>query len=98
MSHIPSRSKRSHVPVLALLALALCSVSALAQPKPGEAPPGDRRGPSAEALTACKTLNAGDVCSFSGDRGAASGSCWAPEGRPLACRPNDAPAPAPSRQ
>ena len=93
MSHTPSRSTRSHVPALALLALALCSASALAQPKPGDAPPGDRRGPPAEALAACKTLKAGDACSFTGDRGAASGSCWAPEGRPLACRPKDAPAP-----
>lgn len=93
MSHTPSRSTRSHVPALALLALALCSTSALAQSKPDNPPPGDRRGPPAEALAACKTLKSGDACSFTADRGEASGSCWAPEGRPLACRPKDAPAP-----
>ncbi|MBE0622338.1 MAG: hypothetical protein IH605_17245 [Burkholderiales bacterium] len=93
MPHTLSRSTRSHVPALALLALALCSASALAQPKPGDAPSGDRRGPSAEALAACIALKAGDACSFTDDRGAASGSCWAPEGRLLACRPKDAPAP-----
>lgn len=93
MSNTPSRSTRSHVPALALLALVFCSANALAQPKPDNAPPGDRRGPPAEALAACKTLNAGDACSFTSERGTASGSCWAPEGRPLACRPKNAPAP-----
>jgi hypothetical protein len=30
---------------------------------------------------------------FIDDRGAATVSCWAPEGWPLACRPKDAPTP-----
>lgn len=78
------------VPRLALAALMLCTLGATAQPKPGE---GQGGGPPAEALAACKTTKAGDACSFSGPQGKASGSCWAPQGRALACRPKDAPAP-----
>ena len=90
----PHRSKRSLVTALAAVVVLSCSAAAMAQSAAGEKPPGDRRGgPPAEALTACKSLKAGDACSFSADRGAASGSCQAPEGRPLACRPKDAPAP-----
>ena len=87
------RPARTTLASLAALAIALCSATALAQPKSGEGPPGGRGGPPAEALAACKTLKADDACSFTSDRGAASGSCWAPEGKPLACRPKDAPAP-----
>lgn len=97
MPRTPSHPMLSHVHELTLLALALCSASALAQPTPGDGPRADRPRPPAEALAACKTLKAGDACSFTGDRGAESGSCWAPEGLPLACRPKDAPAPADNR-
>lgn len=51
----------------------------------GQEPP--RQGPPAEALAACKTLASGAACSFTSPRGAEKGSCFAPEGRPLACRP-----------
>ena len=88
-----SRPARPRITALMSVVILFCSAAATAQTRPGEAPPGDRRGPPAEALAACKTLKAGDACAFSSDRGAASGSCWAPEGRPLACRPKDAPAP-----
>ena len=47
--------------------------------------------PPKEAFESCKTLSAGDACSFSSPRGAVSGACWAPEGKPLACKPKDAP-------
>ena len=48
---------------------------------------GERRGPPPEALAACKSLASGAACSFTSPRGAVSGSCFAPEGKPLACRP-----------
>ena len=67
---------------------ALTSI-AVAQPAEG----GGHRGPPPEALVACKSLAAGAACGFSGERGSMKGSCWAPEGKPLACRPKGAPAP-----
>lgn len=86
----PSRPART---ALASLVLALCSAAAVAQPKPGGRSPDARGGPPAEALAACKALKADNSCSFTTDRGEAQGTCWAPEGKPLACRPKDAPAP-----
>lgn len=60
----------------------------LAQPPEGrEGPP----KPPQEAFDSCKSLSAGAACSFSSPRGAVSGACWAPEGKPLACKPKDAP-------
>ena len=76
----------------ALAAGALIGGAALGQPKTDEPPTGGRERPPAEAMAACKTLKAQDACSFNGGRGAVSGTCWAPEGAPLACRPKDAPA------
>ena len=49
------------------------------------------RGPPEEAVLACKSLAAGANCKFEGRRGAMAGNCWAPEGKPLACKPKDAP-------
>lgn len=62
---------------------------ALAQPTEG----GGHRGPPPEALAACKSLAAGAECGFTGERGNVKGSCWAPEGKPLACKPAGAPTP-----
>ena len=73
-------------------AITLLALSAVAQPLPGEGP----RKPPAEALAACKASTAGSDCSFTGPRGAQKGTCWAPEGKPLACRPK-APAEGASR-
>lgn len=70
---------------LLLLAAGQASI-AWAQQGP---PPG---GPSTEALAACQKLSAGAACSFSGQRGNESGTCWAPEGKPLACKPANGPA------
>ena len=78
-----------------LYAMALTSTLLFAQPS--GAPPADgqqqqqRRGPPQEALDACKTLKAGQDCNFTSPRGSVKGTCFAPEGRPLACRPSDAP-------
>ena len=76
-------------------ALALSAGALFAQPSGGQ-PPADgqkqqHRGPPQEALDACKSLKAGQDCNFTSPHGAVKGSCFAPEGRPLACRPKDAP-------
>ena len=87
---------------LLLAGLALVALPGYAQPAPqGQRPgqgqsgqpqgtgqgQGERRGPPPEALAACKALAAGAACQFTSPRGAESGSCFAPEGKPLACRP-----------
>ncbi|MCX7238917.1 MAG: hypothetical protein NTU86_00585 [Burkholderiales bacterium] len=70
---------------------ACCAISA----QPSEGSGGPRR-PPAEALDACKTASSGQECSFTSPRGSVKGTCWAPEGKPLACKPKDAPAGSPS--
>jgi hypothetical protein len=71
--------------------LMLCALAASAQnrpePPPGGAPGKRPRGPSPEALAVCKPLKAGDGCAFTSERGEMKGTCWAPEGKPLACKP-----------
>ena len=52
---------------------------------------GGPRKPPAEALDACKSVSSGQDCSFSSPQGTVKGTCWAPEGKPLACKPKDAP-------
>lgn len=80
---------------LLLLSLLLAATAVSAQGPGGPPPGGEHRGPPPEALAACKTAKAGADCSFiQGDR-TMKGSCWAPEGRPLACRPKDMPPPPP---
>ena len=59
---------------------------------------GQHRGPPPEALAACKSLASGAECGFTAPRGNVRGTCWAPEGRPLACRPNDGPQGAPGQK
>ena len=73
----------------AMIATLSFSCVAVAQPDQGER----RRGPPAEAIAACKSLAAGAACSFNGERGMMKGSCWAPEGKPLACKPSDGTSP-----
>jgi hypothetical protein len=68
-----------------LAALSLVGL-ANAQQRQGD---GQRRPPE-EAFNACKSLAAGTACKFSGERGEMTGSCWAPEGKPLACKPSGA--------
>ncbi|HEY9109476.1 MAG TPA: hypothetical protein VIN58_22600 [Roseateles sp.] len=78
-----------------ICSLLLAALGASAQPQGGPPPPpdGGHLGPPPEALAACKTAKAGADCSFTHEGRALKGSCWAPEGRPLACRPKDAPPP-----
>jgi hypothetical protein len=68
-----------------LLAAFLCSPDLLlAQSLENqEAPP----RPPREALDACKSLSANQACRFNSTHGTVVGSCWAPEGKPLACKP-----------
>jgi len=73
--------------------LAIFSSPGWAADSPGGEAPEPHRGPPPEALAACKTLASGAACGFTGPRGSVTGTCWAPEGRPLACRPNGAPPP-----
>ncbi len=56
-------------------------------------PPPPHRGPPPEALAACQSLASGDACSFTMHDHALTGTCQAPEGRPLACRPSNMPMP-----
>ncbi|WP_083282190.1 hypothetical protein [Hydrogenophaga crassostreae] len=74
---------------LATLTALLACTAVMAQPKSGDGPGNGngRNGPPAEALSACKTAKSGDSCSFSSPNGTVSGSCMAPQGRPLACAP-----------
>jgi hypothetical protein len=76
------RSKLSHL--VCITTLFMVSGLASAQKQGGE-----HRQPPAEALAACKALTSGAACSFTGPRRSVTGSCFAPEGKPLACRPKD---------
>jgi hypothetical protein len=85
---------RGHLGLVAV-ATALLSACACAQPTGGNGRP---PGPPPEALAACKAAAAGTACNFNSPQGAVSGSCWAPEGKPLACKPSKPPAAAPAGQ
>lgn len=58
--------------------------TALSQAPNGE---GQHPGPPPEAIAACKSMGSGAQCTFDSERGSISGTCWAPEGKPLACKP-----------
>lgn len=96
MSPASNQTPRARLAARTLLALAFAGLSAGAiaqsQSNAGNGPPAGQSRPPAEAMTACKTAKSGDSCSFTGQSGAISGTCQAPEGRPLACRPQNAPA------
>jgi hypothetical protein len=81
-------------PLLALvgsLALGLAVAQTQDGQSGGQPPPPPRGGPPPEALAACKSLASGASCSFTSPRGSMTGTCWAPEGKPLACKPAGAP-------
>lgn len=82
-------------PLLGLLAVlaatALFVAAATAQPAPQRSDD-DRPPPPPESLQACASLGAGAACEFKTPRGdTMKGTCWAPEGKPLACKPKDRP-------
>jgi hypothetical protein len=70
----------------AAAAMSFGVLSAAAQPPAG----GGQHKPPAEAIAACKAAAAGSDCNFTDSRGAHKGTCWAPEGKPLACKPKAA--------
>jgi hypothetical protein len=79
------------------------SFGAMAQQQPVGKPPGtsagaEHRGPPPEAVAACKSLASGNACSFKGRDQERTGTCWAPEGKPLACKPKNAQGPAAAGQ
>ena len=84
---------RIHARILALAGLSFIALAAQAQQLPagqdqsGNRPQGEHRKPPPEALAACKSLASGAACNFTSPRGAKAGTCGAPEGKPLACRP-----------
>ncbi len=87
--------KTSFASALALVAAAFAISVFLgnavqAQPAGGNGGP---RPPSQEALAACKSLASGASCSFSSQQGSVTGTCWAPQGMALACKPKNAPMP-----
>jgi hypothetical protein len=73
--------------VCLLTALSFSSGLLMAQSFGGQ---GEPRKPPQEAIDACKSLASGKECGFSSQRGSVTGTCWAPEGKPLACKPNNA--------
>lgn len=81
-------TSKTLIPYTLLSILACSSNLLLAQPAGGrDGPP----KPPKEALDACKSLSAGQACSFNSQQGTVNGICWAPERMPLACKPKDAP-------
>lgn len=70
-----------------LLAALTCSSGLLLAREHQDEP----RMPPKEAFDACKSLNENQECSFISPHGTVQGSCWAPEGKPLACKPKNAP-------
>ena len=79
-------SRAFSLTICAAALTACCGLSAQTADGKG-APP----KPPAEALDACKSASSGKECSFSSPHGTVKGTCWAPEGKPLACKPKDAP-------
>ncbi len=76
------------VPAFLVLALLLAAQAASAEAPKAE---GGHPQPTSEALSACESLESGNECSFSSDTGTTKGTCWAPEGKPLACKPAGGP-------
>jgi hypothetical protein len=69
-------------------------LSALSQPS-GQSQQSGGQGdrppmPPQEAFSACKSKKQGDACEFSVSGKTMSGTCWAPESKPIACKPEKA--------
>lgn len=80
---------------IAVAMAALVSGHVLADETAGERPEREHGRPPKVAVEACAAAVPGDACSFEGRQGEQlDGSCFAPEGKPLACRPNDMSPPA----
>ncbi|MEM7610953.1 MAG: hypothetical protein AAF270_04710 [Pseudomonadota bacterium] len=80
-------SFRYSLPVMLILVVCASGASATEVASPFR----EHRSPPQEAIDACATAEASDACSFTGREGeTVEGTCEAPEGKPLACRPADA--------
>ena len=95
-----SRSRHMKLSITSIARISVFSTLALSAgllwSQPSGVPTGDgqqqqHRKPPQEAVDACKSAKDGQECNFTSPRGAVKGSCFAPEGKPLACRPKDAP-------
>jgi hypothetical protein len=95
--------KQNHKSGLIKMGLVFAAATALfgsvivhAQSRSGQAAKGGTtegkgKGPPREMLAACSDKSAGQTCSATGPQGnVMSGTCFAPQGRPLACRPTGA--------
>jgi hypothetical protein len=90
-------SRRTTVGVTALFAgLGILAAYGVSAQQPDRGRPEQRQGgPRPEMLQACASKAAGDACSATGRQGGSiAGICLAPEGRPLACRPQGGRPPA----
>jgi YHYH protein len=91
------RTNRSAIWTIALSTVGIAigafgAVNLAAQQGGGRGPGGGQGGPPPEMLKACAGKLAGDSCSATGPQGrTVNGSCFAPQGRPLACRPAGGP-------
>jgi len=93
----------TYPPLLGLLAVlaatALFAAAATAQPAPPRSDDDRPPPPPPESLQACASLAAGAACEFKTPRGnTMKGTCWAPEGKPLACKPKERPHDRPGMQ
>ena len=89
-----SPSTTRFLAALTLVGTAWALSGLLPQPASAQPAEGQRQRPPPEALAACKSLASGTACKFTGPKGDASGTCFAPrQGVPLACRPANAPPP-----
>ena len=87
--HLTKSLSQLRTPML-LLATVCVGAVAMAQPAGGQSAKPEPRRPPLEALDACKSSASGAACSFTSPQGKATGTCFAPEGKPLACRPSGA--------
>lgn len=86
----------TYPPIVGLLAVlaatALFVAAATAQAAPPRSDDDRPPPPPPESLQACASLGTGAGCEFKTPRGnTMKGTCWAPEGKPLACKPKDRP-------
>ena len=82
---------RTHLAAMAGTLLGVMGAVALAaQDRPGQG------GPPPEMLQACVGKSAGMACSVTGSQDQITGVCFAPQGRPLACRPDGMPPQVPA--
>jgi hypothetical protein len=86
------RATRAAKHLVCICAAAVTLAAPVAMAENSNEPPRGRGGPPPEALAACKSLVADDACTFTAKDETLQGTCWAPEDKPLACRPDNAPA------